>query len=405
MNCGYGKYSDTIGAKSPSVCTGCALGEFANSAGSAACSACPAGTSAGEIGSASCSQCAGNTISSDLGQSSCANCASSQVSNEAKTACAACGAGKYFSSGACVDCSPGHVRPSNAADNAACTQCGENTYSNTDLTACTACTDSKTSDPGSFRVQDCRSFISPCPENTFQEGESSDVATCKCRPGFGNYSADPQCPGCALGYYRAGYSRDECSSCETFLAGSITLATQRTSSSECVCRTTFVKDVTANECQCPAGKEFVANNDGADDDVCESCADSNYKASSGNVGCTSCGAHFTTGGPGAIAQSNCECKTTFILNSAACKCAAGLKYSAASKLCVLCEPGKFSDMIALNEECTSCAAGTYPTEVSGSETCTSCGEGKYSTTVGATYSSTCLNCPLGKWSESVGAGE
>ncbi len=51
-------------------------------------------------------------------------------------------------------------------------------------------------------------------------------------------------------------------------------------------RTTFVKDDTSNECQCPAGKGLVANGDGADDDVCESCADSSYKASSGNVGCT-----------------------------------------------------------------------------------------------------------------------
>ena len=410
--------ADSMSGTGASSCDSCSDGSEARSAagdpvtsGATQCVDCEAGKS--KSGS-SCVVCAGNSIAAQVGQSTCATCENSLVSNEAKTVCVACGAGSYFSSGSCIGCNPGYIRPPGAADDADCTQCGENTYSNNNL--CTSCDDGDVSVAGSSRLEDCRlaDYVDPCHANTFQENTplTLNIADCECRTGFGDYGttpdtdADPgnRCPACALGFYRGGYSRDACSPCEDHLSGSITLATQRTSPSDCVCRTTFAKNDTANECQCPAGKGLVANGDGTDD-TCESCAENFYKASSGNVECTNCGAHFTTGGPGAIAQSNCECKTTFILNSAACKCAAGLKYSAASKLCVLCEPGKFSDAIALNEECTSCAAGTYPTDVSGSESCTSCGEGKYSTTVGATYSSTCLNCPLGKWSESVGAGE
>ena len=236
--------ANSISGAGPASCTPCNDGtEARNAAGepvtssATQCVPCEAGKS--ESGN-SCVECSGNTFTSAAGQTSCADCGtSSQVANEAKTSCAACGAGKYFSSeAACVDCSQGYVRPAETAARAVCTQCAENTYSNVAKTACTACGDGKVSAAGSFSEGNCVSvaFVSPCPAGTFQESEDSDVATCKCRPGFGDYSADPQCPECALGSYRGGYSRAACSSCETFLAGSITLATQRTSSSDCVCR-------------------------------------------------------------------------------------------------------------------------------------------------------------------------
>jgi len=235
--------ANSISGAGAASCTACGNGTEARSAtgeavasGATQCVPCEAGKS--ESGN-SCGECSGNTFTSTAGQMSCADCGtSSQVANEAKTDCAACGAGKYYSSsGACVDCSLGYIRSADAADNAACTQCAVNTYANDAKTACTACADGTTSSAGSFRMEDCRTDVSPCPTGTFQEVASSDTTTCECRPGFGNYSANPQCPECALGFYRGGFSRDACSSCETFLAGSITLATQRTSNTtDCVCR-------------------------------------------------------------------------------------------------------------------------------------------------------------------------
>ena len=235
--------ADSMSGTGASSCTTCSDGSEARSAagypvtsGATQCVDCEEGKS--KSGN-SCVVCAGNSIAAQVGQSTCAPCENSLVSNEAKTACAACGAGKYYSSsGACVTCSPGYIRPVGAADAAGCTQCETNFYSNAANAACAACPDGQISAAGSFRVEDCRTadFVSPCPTGTFQESEDSDVAACKCRPGFGDYSADPQCPECALGFYRGGFSRDACSSCETFLAGAITLATQRTSSSDCVCR-------------------------------------------------------------------------------------------------------------------------------------------------------------------------
>ena len=84
----------------------------------------------------------------------------------------------------------------------------------------------------------------------------------------------------------------------------------------------------------------MANGEGADDDVCDPCADSTYKANSGNVGCTSCGAHFTTNGLGKDEASSCVCKASFTLNATMneCLCPPGTDLNSDNGLCQSCTP-------------------------------------------------------------------
>lgn len=398
-DCPANEYNSGIGGSS---CMSCELSGFsarnadgnAVTSGASQCLPCEAGKFESDH---ICVECGANTMTAATGQSSCQDCPTSEVSNDAFTACAKCGEGEFFNSAtsACASCSSGYIRTQSAAASELCTICAIDTYSNEPNTLCVACDEGKTSEAGSIRVQDCRDlvWVNPCPANTFQSEQSDELADCMCKPGFGDYAAtNPQCPECAIGFYQSEYTRGGCSSCETFLTGSTTLATQRTSSADCVCRNSFELDSASSACVCPAGM-------GYGESVCSKCDDGNYKATTGNDECSSCGDHMTTNGIGETDANSCVCKATFVLNEASgtCGCGPGWAFDGENGVCVTCEKGTFSDSHSL-DGCSDCPAGTYqPVFIAKSAAdCIVCGMGKFSEGARATTSATCHDCPVGK---------
>ena len=250
--------------------------------------------------------------------------------------------------------------------------------------------------------------MNPCDENTFQETQSPDKSTCMCRPGFGDYGTtldsmpDPKtrCPECPIGTFQGGYTRGSCTSCATVAINSITLASQRSSSSDCVCDASkgFALDTSSNSCLCPPGM-------GLDGEKCESRIDSTYKSSAGDTSCVSCGTHTTTGGFGADSIDDCVCKVTFLLDGATnqCSCPTGLGYNSDTQLCDVCPHGKFSDKSSL-DPCTSCPLGTYQPifKATSIDSCLVCMTGKYSTTPSATSPTSCESCASGKFLADTG---
>eukprot|EP00004_Rigifila_ramosa_P019580 TRINITY_DN4_c0_g1_i14.p1 TRINITY_DN4_c0_g1~~TRINITY_DN4_c0_g1_i14.p1 ORF type:complete len:2125 (-),score=335.12 TRINITY_DN4_c0_g1_i14:129-6365(-) len=253
--------------------------------------------------------------------------------------------------------------------------------------SCLACLDSSASSctacPSGVILQlqggvgnQCVGSCSLCGNGLVSAGNSSQ---CSCPPGtfydYGKRSCYP-CPGNS---YNSQYldpelvSSQSCTRCPAYTE-IVGTGSNRTSVSECVCRSAFVPNTAANDgsCVCPAGSFYDSATS-----TCLNCEQDTFSSSDGIFSsCTPCpGAFRTTAGLlGQTSSTACVCPLTMVgATSGDCTCAPGSYFESATTSCRLCPQNSFSANFNTDPQCTLCSTlGSYRVASAGANDSSAC---------------------------------
>ena len=394
--CSTGKYSATLGA---STCMECATGKYKDTTGSGPCTDCPGGTFSYETSSTHCFACDENSQGlSAVGSSTAEGCIcnAGYYYQPAFRTCLTCVSGTYKDIGnhACTLC-PEFSNSDNAAsactcdmgytgpDSGTCTACPAGKYK--DITGSVACTDCPAGKYSAESAAYSATFCFACSQYTqgLTGAGSTTSENCTCNAGRFWDSTDENCKFCQFGKYKNTIGNHACASCPEFTSSDM-------AGSSCTCNMGYTKSDSGTCMACPAGK---------------------YKDTTGNVACTDCPAgkyHYsaTSAAMTATVCYTCRHDTQGLTpagstTSENCICNAGLFWDSTKKYCVLCEGGKYKDIIG-NQPCTNCPTSSYSIDSSGSTSCVSCPTNAICTITGYVTSCNTLSactCKAGYYGE------
>jgi len=378
INCPTGKYKDTTGSESCSLCAAGKYLPMEESTSSSACIKCPAA----KYSSASRVTCALCPLDS-----------TSSVSSDDVTDCL-CNAGYTgLDDGACLECVAGQYKQ--ILGSVECTLCGAEKYSEVvgavSSATCSLCSQ------GTYSMTD-RNQCQACPSDSTSSASSDDVTDCLCNAGY--TGPDGACIECVAGQYKGAIGSAECTLCGTGKhsegVGAMSSATciscsagtySATDRSHCVaCPLDSTSPSSSRDmsyCRCNAGYS------GLNGDTCIRCSAGTHKASLGTAECTECTAGRYSTMEGALSADVCI------------KCASG-KYSetvgaASSTSCMTCP--QYSVSSEGSSEKTACKCETGYSGADGTR-CTICAKGTHKAGTG---SSACLQCAIGKFMENAGS--
>ena len=109
--CPHGEYEDAS-----EYCVSCPANTYTSASGSYAITDCECNAGFTGPNGGTCTQCTTGTYKSSLGSAACSNCNAGQTSVSPFTNCVNCAAGKYESSGVCVDCEQYYQSTSGATE-------------------------------------------------------------------------------------------------------------------------------------------------------------------------------------------------------------------------------------------------------------------------------------------------
>ena len=179
-----------------------------------------------------------------------------------------------------------------------------------------------------------------CPPNstTYAYSNATAPTDCFCNPGF--YNGTERCEECAIGSYKNSIGNESCTLCS---AHSSTPSTASIHVEQCDCNPGFTRS---------AGEYSV----------CEKCTAGSFKTDLGDHACGECIENFYCE-EGTIFPEPCPERSTSVLASATledCKCNTGnsVQRSVGEKACVLCETGKYNNLID-QDQCYDCPQNTF----------------------------------------------
>jgi hypothetical protein len=431
------------------TCSACAAGKYKDAAGSSGCSDCGAGTYLTTTGASTadtCTPCPPNSQSQSgrILLTSC-RCQAGHTGADGGT-CAACAAGKYkeaIGSVVCTDCGAGkYLASTGASASNACADCGTGTYSlTTGASTASFCVDCPVNTYSTTTGASTADTCTSCPPNSQSPSRSSLLTNCQCHVGYTGADGG-ECSACVAGKYKEAIGSGECidcgdgkyltltgvflaSSCIDCVAGKYSTAVGASLADTCIeCAansySTVVGATMASTCtNCPSGSVSMVGSiasvdclcnigfTGANGGPCAACVPGKYKAVTGTVACTDCGAgKYLTSTGATVAISCVECSVGkysitagAFLSSTCIECGAG-KYSttvgaSVESACVICAENSQSPSGSTLK--TSCQCNTGYTGAYGG-VCSACVAGKYKNVIG---SATCVNCPANSQSPSA----
>ena len=347
-------------------CEICMRGTYAIDAGSSACALCPEGYEGTVLYSPSlptsleigCSICAAGKFSTG-GQEICQNCPATEFSEEGQSSCLQCKPGKY-------------VRDHGIFSNESmCAWCPRGTFNNLfNQTHCFECP-INTFQP--LLGQRSRHKCKPCSSITNAQGPVANSNQSACICGYGSYGTFGQCIPCPR-------------NSESFL--------NAISSADCHCVAGYTFNNESASCEsCPVGKFSKGNKSD-----CVNCAEGYYNAFVGASACRLCPPAYTSRpGQTYCIPSLCDgcpvgkysSKIGSTSSDACIDCASGTYSLGTCQSCIMCPLGKFSN--AHSSTCEDCPVNTYANTTQ-SEECYQCPEHQYNDQTG---SSACLLCDAG----------
>jgi len=391
----------------PAMCTACAAGTYAPSAGRQACTPCDLGRYVNTTNNTDCVDCEPGYFSDVKnetdGPTSCMACIEGRYSPGRVQSCINCPNGKFVNDTGRAVCSPcpvGAVSLSNPdlpAGPAACTPCGIGEGPDTLNATCIGCS------VGTYSVSGACLL---CPVGKYQNNTRS--ANCfNCSMGqyasglgsvfctdcpVGSYSVNGPCQSCAVGTYQNATRASACLNCT---AGLYASGDGSVFCSDCPTGT-YAPTYALTSClRCPAGNYSNTTKSSS----CPPCDAGLYANADAATVCFDCAAGTFSGG-GATTCDDCQPgRASNVTRASGCNvCDAGYFAAGGERRCQECGVGRFSG----NESgiCTPCENGTYAMN-STSTTCGICGAGTFS----EEGFQQCVDCTEGEFAAAPGSAE
>jgi hypothetical protein len=322
--CGVGKYKDSQGSATCSICAVDTYQPFTAKTASTDCSTCPA-SSVSPAGSSSltsceckpgyfgenggtCRECYAGRYKTQKGPHDCTLCESGKFSSaigaSSAGTCEKCHDFTVAEAGSSVrsdcHCKSGYFTENIGLETAKCVQCKQGSY-NSDLNAvaCSKCSAGKyTADIGATSGEVCLTCESgyseegfaqcePCPLNsTTFPGFRDHLNDCKCDPGYTGKDGQT-CVHCLPGKFKEDYGSAVCSDCPVDTYSTQFAAEFQSDCQDCAAKTEAPRGSDSrDDCKCHVG--YTSTVAGTDGEVCEECSAGKFKAVLGHAECSKC---------------------------------------------------------------------------------------------------------------------
>ena len=288
--------------------------------------------------------------------------------------CSECSAGKKYTTGGCIDCSPGYYRSPNSSNASTCDPCEKGKFQDEyGQPICLTCS------AGKYQEASGQTVCKYCPSGFYRSLDSDNTMECEqCKEGrFQDHTGKSICLECAAGMYQEAMGKTVCEDCPSGFSRSL----DSDNSMECE--------------RCEEGKF----QDEYGQPMCFECAAGMYQEAMGKTVCKYCPSGFYRSLDSDNTMECEQCKEGRFQDhtgkSICLECAAGMYQEAmGNTICKDC-PAGFSRSLDSNNtmECEQCHRGKFQNQA-GKSICLSCLVGRYQNKLGQTK---CKDCPVGQY--------